>query len=410
MRAPMQQNYPKDNVLLAEWSGVGAENGAGRITPLENREAFSGSKVRIPLDLYMLQGGGWHSETGTINAPVAAEITETTVTLKRITQPASITIDLTEDSMDNSATNMLANIMKKARQALADKVNQAMNGAGDGLLGTSAGAVGSPGLTITLTAGDDYDKLRVGDVVDVLTRTTGANPGNGLRRKITAVDESALTVTFATGIAASDGDSGNLTFSSTSGIYTAGSYGQVLGGGIEAAGRGTTFQGITLATYPTFKATDGRAAVTTTAPFSENMADAGQELGLRSGAAGIYDLGVGDPAPIRVFKNGKQNQVRFNAPTGKLKSGFTGVELNVGGQTILLVPERKHKSGSVKLLRKDAATLYGRKKGPDFDDTDGSIFKRFERKWPYEFWLVDRLEWGWHDPSKILYFDNLSRS
>lgn len=410
MRGPMQKNYPKDNVLLAEWSGVGAEGAAGRITPLENRTAFSGSKVRIPIDLQLLQGGGWHSETGTVNAPVAADITEAHITLKRITQPASITLDLEEDSMDNSAIQAVAMLVKKAREALANQVNIAMNGGGDGLLATVSSNSGSAGLVVPVASTTDFDKIVVGGVYDVLTRADGVNAGNGKRRKVASYDEAALTVTFATGLAASDGDSGNITFSSSSGIYVAGSYGQVLAGGIEAAGRGTTFQDVTLASYPSFKATDGRATVTTTAPFSENMADAGQEIGLRSGANGRYDFGVGDPSAIRVFKNGKQSQVRYNVPTGVLKSGFSGVQIDVGGQTITLVPERKHKNGSIKLLRKDAASLYGRKKGPDFEDSTGSMWQRFDRSWPKEFWLVDRLEWGWHDPSKVLYFDNLSRS
>jgi hypothetical protein len=410
MRGPMQANYPKDNVLLAEWSGVGAENGAGRVTPLENREIFSGSKVRIPIDLALLQGGGWHSETGTVNAPIAADITEAHINLKRITQPASITLDLEEDSMDNSAIQAVAMLVKKAREALADKVNIAMNGDGTGLMATVSSNTGSGTLVVPVAVGTDFDLFAPGTVCDVLTRSSGANPGNGKRRKVVSFDSAALTVTFNTAQAASDGDSGNITFSSAEGIYVAGSYGQVLGGGLEAAGRGTSFQDITLATYPTYKATDGRNGVSTTAPFSENMADFGQELGLRSGANGRYDFGVGDPAAIRVFKNGKLAQVRYNLPTGQLKSGFSGVQLDVGGQSIVLIPERKHKPGSIKLLRKDAATLYGRKKGPDFEDSTGAIWQRFARSWPKETWLIDRLEWGWHDPSKILYFDNLSTS
>lgn len=411
MRGPMQANYPKDNVLLAEWSGVGADNGAGRITPLENREAFSGSRVRIPVDLNMLQGGGWHSETGTVNAPVAADITEAHITLKRITQPASITLDLEEDSMDNSAIQAVAMLVKKAREALADKVNIAMNGDGSGLLATVTSNTGSAGLTIPVGADTDFDKIPPGTVLDILTRSNGANPGNGKRRKVVSFDESALTVTFDTNQAADDGDSGNITFASTSGLYVAGSYGQVLAGGIEAAaGQTGSFQDVTRSSYPQYLAVDGRAGVSSTAPFSENMADAGQELGLRSGANGRYDFGIGDPAPIRVFKNGKQAQVVYQVPTGTLKSGFSGVQLDVAGQTITLVPERKHALGAIKLLRKDAATLYGRKRGPDYEDSTGAMWQRFERSWPKEFWLCDRLEWGWHDPSKILFFNDLSRS
>jgi hypothetical protein len=410
MRGPMQANYPKDNVLLAQWSGVGQDGAPGRITPLEDREAFSGSQVRVPIDVAMMQGGGWHSETGTVNAPIAAEITETHITLKRITQPASITLDLEEDSMDNSAIQGVAMLVKKAREALADRVNVAMNGDGTGLLATVASNTGSGTLVVPVASTTDWDLFPYGTVCDILTRSNGANPGNGKRRKVLSFDTSANTITFSTSQVASDGDSGNITFSSSEGIYVAGSYGQVLAGGLEAAGRGTSFQSVTLATYPTFKATDGRGGVATTVPFSENMADLGVEYGLRSGANGRYDFGIGDPSAIRVYRNGHLAQVHFQAPTGQLVSGFSGTKINTVGQELLLVPERKHKSGSIKFLRQDAASLYGRKKGPDFEDSTGAIWQRFARSWPKEMWLIDRLEWGWHDPSKILYFDGLSTS
>lgn len=421
MRGPLQRNYPKDEVLLAEWSGYDANynNGTGgvppsadgRITPLDNREIFSGSDVRIPIDLAMMQGGGWLSETGTVNAPIAAEFTKATITLKRIVQPGSITLDLEEDSMDNAAIEMVALLTKKAREALAIRVSEAMNGAGDGLIATVSSSSGSAGLVVPVAAGTDFDKIPPGTVLDCLVRSSGADTGNGLRRRVASFDEAGLTVTFSTAAVASDGGSGNITFASTSGLYVPGSWGQVLAGGIEAAAAVTgTFEAIDKAAVPQWQGVDGRAAVTTTAPFSETMADAGQLLGLRSGANGRYDFGIGDPSCINVFKNGKQSQVNYQVPTGTLKSGFSGVQIDVGGQTITLVPERKHANGAIKLLRKDAATLYGRKKGPDFEDSTGAMWQRFTRALPKEFWLMDRLEWGWHDCSKILFFNNLSRS
>ena len=76
---------------------------------------------------------------------------------------------------------------------------------------------------------------------------------------------------------------------------------------------------------------------------------------------------------------------------------------------VTLVPERKFKPGSAAFLARNAATMYASKSGPDYENqANGTIFKQFNRTTDYEVWLYFRPEWGWHNPSKILYFDNLS--
>jgi hypothetical protein len=384
MRADLEAIYPRDNVLLAEATGYNATtgeigDGAQRITPLDNREIFSGSQVRIPVDFAQLQGGGWVSETGTVNVPIADSITQATINLKRLVVPASITLDLQEDSMSNSSVQYLARKMEKVKDALAMLVDEAMNGPGTGLLATVSGAGGSPGLTIPVAAGTDFDKLLPGTVVDVLTRSNGADPGQGLRRKIASFSESGLTVTFSTTQQASDGGSGSITFSGNEGLYTPGSYGNVMAGGLGAADLTSgTFQAIDRSNFPGWKAVDGRAGTTTTTPLSDPMMDAGVLLGQRAGTY-KWDYGYGDPSAINVYKNSKASLVRYNVPTGTLKSGFQGVEYDAAGQPIALVPGRKSDVGVVRFLRKDASTLYGRRKGPDFEDSTGTMFQRFSQ-------------------------------
>lgn len=413
MRADLEAIYPRDVVLLAEWSGYNAitgESGDGksRLTPLNNRDAFSGSQVRIPLDFAQLQGGGWVAETGTINQPIADIITQATITLKRVVVPASITLDLEEDSMSNSAVAYLGRKMDKAKDALAMLVDEAMNGAGDAKLADITDSATS--LTITAAAGTDFDKLLPGTVVDVRTKANGADPGQGLRRRIASFVESTGVITFDTAQQAADGGSGNIVHTSAEGIYVAGSYGNYLAGGLQAAAaQSGTFQGVNRTTYPMFRATDGRAGVTTTVPISDPMLDAAVISGQRAGTF-KYDFGYGDPAAINAYKNSKLSLVNYNTPTGVLKSGFKGIEYNGAGQPIPLIPSRKAPVASLYLLDKSAATLYGRRKGPDFDDKTGSIFMRFARSLPTEFWLVDRLEWGWHNPAGITYFTSLALS
>lgn len=416
----MQALYPKDHALLAEWSGVGSEDpSSGRVTPnssgsisTDNREVFSGAKVRIPLDLVMLQGGGWLSDTGTVNVPIPAAFTEAHINLANVLQPMSITISLEEDSMDNSAADALQRLVVKTREAMAEIVNDTMNTTGALLATADSTQAGAGGLALTCIAGTDLDKIYPGKIVDVLTITTGADPGAGLRRKINSVTDVTLPIiTFATASQASDGGSGNITLSNLVGVYIAGSWGQAMYGLEDAANiSGTdTFEGVARATYPQFKAVDGRAGVTTVAPISDNMLDAGTLLGERNGTF-RWDFGVGDPSAINVFKNGKQSQVRYTPDTTTLPSGFKGINYEGTGITIPLVPERRHGSGMLKLLRRDCATLYGRKKGPDFIDDIGSQQMRFNRSLPKEMWLFDRIQWGFHNPGSIVRFDHLSVS
>jgi len=413
MREDLQAIYPRDQVLLAEWSGYNRSTGEiddekQRITPLNNREVFSGSNVRIPVDFAPAQGGGWVSETGTLNVPIADAITAATVTLKRVYVPASITLDLEEDSLSNSSVQYLARKMEKTAGALAQLVDEGMNMGGDALLATVTDSATS--LTITCAAGTDFDKLLPGTVVDVLTRSNGADPGQGLRRKITAINESTGVVTFSATQQASDGGSGNIVHSSNEGLYVPGSYGNHLAGGLVAASATSgTFQGISRSTYPGYKGTDGRAGVTTTTPLSDPMMDAGVQAGNRAGSF-RWDFGYGDPNAINVYKNSKATLVRYNVPTGTLKSGFQGVEYDAAGFPLPIVPGRKAPVGTIYWLRKDAADLYGRRKGPDFDDHTGSMFMRFSRSLPFEFWMIDRLEWGWKNPASIVFFTNLSTS
>lgn len=405
LRAPMVAIYPTRNFLLAAWSGVGQDGAPGRITPLDNREAFSGSNVRVPIDVQMMEGGGWVAEGGTVNVPIAPTFTKASVTLKKFVQPFGISLEVMEDSQANSTADALALSLDKAQKALADRVNMAMNGDGTGLLGTVSS---HSNLVSTMAAGTDWDKFYVGQIVDVLTRADGTDAGQGKRRRISAISITNSTITFDTASQASDGGSGNITASSASGIYVPGSYGNVLSGGIEAAAASSgTFETVDLSSYPQFKAVDGRAGDTTTKPFSDSMVDLGVTLGQRAGD-GMWDFGVGDPNSINVYKNSKTSLVRYNVPTGTVAGRFSGVVIDAGDQSITLVPERKHKPGSIKLLLKSAATLYGRKKGPDFDDITGSQFKQLDRRTSYEVWLIDRLEWGWHSPNNMTYFNNLS--
>jgi hypothetical protein len=138
--------------------------------------------------------------------------------------------------------NAVAAYTKQARQALASIENDFLHGNGDALLATVTDAATS--LTITATAGDNFDRLYPGRIVDVLTRSTGADPGQGLRRKIASVNKTTGVITFSTTQTASDGGSGNIVHAATSGIYITGSYGTAVQGLKQATAVTGTFQNI----------------------------------------------------------------------------------------------------------------------------------------------------------------------
>lgn len=411
MRAAMVRLYPTRNFLLAAWSGVGQDGAPGRITPLEDREAFNGSNVRVPLDIGLMEAGGWVAEGGTVNVPIPPAFTQASIGLKKFVQPFGVTLEAMEDSEGpNSVTSAVAMSLRKAREAMADKVNLAMCTGGATPAGETASLVATilsgSNLTWVLDTDADHDRIYPGAIFDVLTTANGANAGNGLRRKVASYTASTRTVVFDTAAQASDGESGNITASSSSGLYVPGSYGRAMQG-LESVKHATTFETVVRSTYPQFNAVDGRAGDSSTLPFSDTMIDLGVTLGQRAGDS-AWDFAVGDPNALNVYKNAKQNQVRYSVSTGTVAGRFSGIQIDTGGQLIVIVPERKLKPGSVDFLRRAAATLYGRKAGPDFDEITGSMFKQLARVTDYEVWLIDRLEWGWHDPSSVTYFENLS--
>jgi hypothetical protein len=422
MQGKMMELYPKDYVFLAELSGVDVFNGGdpaaveGRITPDLQPDSFyrtySGLRVRVPIQPTGLQGAQAISETGTVNVPIAVPFSEAHITLGRVVAPTSLTLDIDEDSMDNSAVQMAAQLAKGQRLALAEVVNDMLLGNGDAQLAVADSTQSSAGgLTLKVDATTDFDKLYPGRVVDVLATADGSDPGQGKRRLIASINETASppTVTFSTTAQASDGGSGNITLSNAVGVYLPGSYGNALQGVEQAAATSGTFEGIDKAANVWWKGTDGRQGTTTTAPLSDLLIDTAVLLGQRAGVS-KWDFGVGDPKTINVYKNGKTSLLRYDAPTTTLRSGFKGIIYDGLDQELPLVPERRHKVGGVKLIRRDRMTLYGRRKGPAYEDSTGSPWQRFARSLPRESWYVDRLNLGVHDCGAIVFLNNLSTS
>jgi hypothetical protein len=405
LQGKVQEVFPTEHVLLAELSGVGDTSSVGRFTRDmdTNREIFSGKKLRIPIVLAEMQMGGAVSESGTWNVPAPMDTTEASANLTRQIVPFDLSVDVERDSLNNSSASAVAMLVRQARQALATMENDQMNNSvgGSAILCNVASNTGSAGLTIPVSepggtaqpaaTSSIWNRLYPGRIVDVLTRSNGANPGNGLRRKITSVSRANGTITVSTSSQASDGSSGNVTFSSSEGIYIPGSYGNGVNGLEDIAAVTGTFEGIDKAATPQWQATDGRAGVTTTAALSDPILDGAVNEGRRAGL-GKWDFGIGDPRVIDLYKQGKYAQVRYDTQSAELKSGFKGIVYEGADAPIPLIKEPRHQTGKLKLIDKASLQLYGDQKGPAFLDDDGAMFRRFSRTLIKEADLLDRVQ------------------
>jgi hypothetical protein len=420
--------FPVEGPFLAELSGVGDPQRVGRITPNDsNRDVISGDSIRHTIILAQLPGAGFVSEAGTWNVPHSLSSRKVNINLTRLIQPFSVSVDVERDSSTLSGSNADAveTLTEQARIALARTENAAFLGDGTGLISTIASAAGSPGLTITVssTGTGPMDLLLPGTVWDVLTKTTGANPGNGLRRLIASVSDSATTqtVTFDTAQQASDGNSGNITFSANEGIYIPGSWsnstvgsgagpGELVAQGLEQAAAATgTFEGVNKATVQQWQGTDGRNADTTVVPLSDQMFQAAVRRGRRAGT-GTWDYALGDPQVVDLYIAGKTAQVRYDPQYGNIKSGFPGIMVDVADKPFPVIREPAMKKQSVRLIKNTSFQLYGDQPGPGFLDDDGSMWRRFSRSLPKEAELLDRVQLGVTECNKIVKLDNLQQA
>ncbi len=418
MKGKIQQVFPTEAPFLAELSGVGDSEVVGRYTRDmdANRTVFSGKWVRHPIVLAMLPGGGFVSETGTWNVPHVLGTTEAQIKLVDIVQPFSVTVDVERDSFDNSAAAAVERMMDEARVALARIENQAFLGDGTGLVETMKSATGSGSLVVDVGTTANFDILLPGTVWDFLTRTTGADPGNGLRRKIASVQEAAGTITLDTAAQASDGGSGNLTFAATTGAYIPGSWtasasaGTLTSQGLEQAAATTgTFENIDKAAVQQWQGSDGRSGDTAVVPLSDQILDKAVRVGRRAGL-GKWDFGLGDPAVIDLYKGGKLSQVRYEESSSKIKSGFKGIVYDGADAPITLIKEPVMKRSGVRLIDKASFQLYGDQAGPAFLDDDGAVFRRFARSLPKEADLLDRVQLGVLKCNTLVFINNLQRA
>jgi hypothetical protein len=427
--------FPSEAPFLAEMSGyskamarVDEGSGVRRITREMdgNRETFSGKYVKHVIITAGLPGGGNVQETSVWNQPHALPTAEVHINLVRTLVPFSVTVDVERDSMDASMASAVEQLIDQARSATARLENNQMLGDGTGLQVAITDSATSLTTTVPVSpaaGAANFDVLLPGTVWDVLTRSTGADPGQGLRRKISSVNETTGVITWLTTQQASDGGSGGIVHTANEGIYIPGSWSNGAAGTATAPGamvaQGLAQVAATTGTFETVDkaaagnqwwwGTDGRGGDTSALPLSVQMLDGAVRRGRRSGL-GSWDFAIGDPAVIDLFKQSLYASVRYDAQVSTLKSGFGGVVYDGSDSPFPLVKDPTAPKGTLRLIDKASFQIYGDAPGPQFLQDDGSTFRRFTRTLAKEADFLDRWQLGVGKCNTLVTLSNLSQA
>lgn len=401
LRGPLQEAYPTLFPLLA------------RLKRDTSRKNFTGNKVRVPIFAAPLNGAQGLAENGTLTTPQVDDTSHAEVLMAHLALPISISPELMKQSADNAAVKGIASKAKRANESLARTTNEMLHGAGDGLLATITD--GATSLTVTCATGAGNTaalarQLWPKRIVDVRTRATGADPGQGLKRKIASVtknaDGSVNVVTFET--TGYGGGSGNIVHTSADGIYIVDTYGNALQGFQQIGGTTGTLENINRATAGNdfWKGTDGRNGVTTAADPTQSVIDAGfLYLGERSDLQKV-DYIVGDPGVILKFGQLFYSAQRMNLPVEEIAAGFKGASYN----GVPFVNDFDHQLYALTGVTEADVQMYAYGAGPDWDNETGNMFQRFSRTKTVEAWWVDDLQLGAHDCRSTVRWQNLNRA
>jgi hypothetical protein len=407
LQGAFQRLFPAEFVLLSLLSGVMREDtGVIRYDPSferftrpmdGNREYFDGSQVRFPLLLSGLPGGGTVTESQTWNAGGPLATAKAIVNLANVLQPVQVTIPLERDSKYGSTSAMSAveNYLSEAYKAVARIENDMLHGNGDALLAAVSGAGGSPGLTIPVSAanaigaGANFDQLTPGRWVDILTRANGADPGNGKRRKINSVSRSGATITVDTNQQASDGGSGNVTFSANEGVYITGSYNNGIAGLTQAVATSGVFEQVNKANVQQWQGVDATPAASQA--LNDALLDNAVYL-LRGNGVGASDFGITHPKTVDLYKQGKISLSRLDPKEIIAPAGFAGISYQGADRPFPILKDLAAPRGIVRLVYREAIKLYGDHVGPAFIDDDGGQFRFFTRTLLKEADLLDRVQ------------------
>lgn len=358
-----------------------------------NPKRWNGKQITIPIFTAPQQGGGMTSETGAINAPAVVDVSQANITSATIAIAISFTPQVMHQSStsdQNSWAELVPTKMQRAEDIIGRLMNEQMVGAGNALLASVYDNTGSPGLVVTITtASFNPYQLYAGRIVDVLTRSSGADPGAGLARKIASTDGtvSPPTVTFST--TSFGGGSGSITFANTAGLYIQGSYGNAMAGVGGAVTTTGTFQGINKANVVAWQGVDASPSAASD-PSLAIFDGAERKAAQRAGRT--PDFYLADPAVVDKFTQLMTVQAQWSGDKGTLESGWEGVKY----RSKVIIPDFDMAPGTAYGIARDDAKLYTLMDGPDWDNMTGNMFQRPQttRTLVVEAWLYWMVQLG----------------
>lgn len=420
MMISRQLTFAVEWPLLAQMSGALKAGGydprvqrytRGMAELAGDRDTFHGKQVSVPLQLNEVPGASGMLDGGTFAANAPFDTAKAVINLADTGQPIGITLDADRDSRNGStsAMNAIEALVESGYRGLARVENDFLHGTGDALLVAVSSNTGSPGLVVPVgTSNVPWDQLTPGRVVNIATRSNGANPGNGRRRKIASVQKAAGTVTFSTTQVASDGDSGNITFSSNEGIYIDSSYGKAAQGLGQATSNSGVFEGIDQTAVAQWAAQDGTPSAS--AALSDELLDNAAYL-LRGVGANLTRLwGIGHKKVIDIWKQGKLAQILYDpqADMIEMPSGIRAITYTGTDGPVPLISDLNAPRGVLRIVEEDSYQLFGDEVGPAFIQDDGHMWRFTSRATIKEAWLYDRWQLGVKNATHICTIGNAS--
>lgn len=198
------------------------------------RVDFEGRRAIMPLHTSQNPSEGSIADGGTLPTPGVEGNADAIVPIRYVAAGLEMTDQLIKQAKSNRGAfvNALTDRSQRLAKGFRKKVNRQVFGDG---LGTLASLASSPAAATTFTV-DSVQYLKVGQIIDVRTKTTGAleNAGN-VSLTITAINRTTKVVTVSAAVTATTG---------TAGVYIAGSYGLEMEGLRRIGSTNRTLYGI----------------------------------------------------------------------------------------------------------------------------------------------------------------------
>ena len=400
-KGPLQEAMKYKTVLLSE------------LRRDKSPKRWSGKHVTVPIFTAPHQGAGGMSETSTFNDTINVDVEQARILSGIVGMPIKVSSQLLKQAVndENVWAEALPSKMERAEDAFGRVCNEMMTGFQVGSGGTAllvavnanTGASGGATQNIDVGTAANWHQLYVGRVVDPLVRSTGARvSGNTMPVIIISRSKSAGTITVKN---IDDTNTSFATASATDGIYIQGSYNKAIQGIGQIAARSGTFENIDKAAIEIWQGIDGRSGSTTEVDPTISVFDSAERLvsEIRGKTPDFY---LCDPAVVDKYTQGLTVQARWAGEDGQLKSGWTGVRY----RNKLLVPDYDMKVKTAIGVQMEDYTLYTLDDGPDWDELDGAMFRRFDRSLPVEAWLVWYIQLGAHTCNGTVEIGNLAQA